>query len=165
MWHGWLIKVLELLRGFVWKCTKTKTKRWIQIDWNKRVFMKSARLSFRFLTLSPFSASFSPLLFQVGWSRRHIINIQKMSVWIVGVWSCECVCVFGCVHLSACACEGKTVCACLSVVILHGSVHKSDYHKSTAENRLLIVLWVFPSCFLLKTFPAEQWYCKPMCLM
>lgn len=33
----------------------------------------------------------------------------------------------------------------LSAVILHGSVHKSDYHKNTAENRLLIVLWV---CFI-----------------
>ena len=32
------------------------------------------------------------------------------------------------------------LCVCLSVVILHGSVHKSDYHKNTAENRLLIVL-------------------------
>lgn len=31
------------------------------------------------------------------------------------------------------------VCVCLSAVILHGSVHKSDYHKNTAENRLLIV--------------------------
>ncbi len=50
------------------------------------------------------------------------------------------VCVGGCMCVFVCACEGRTVCVCLSVVILHGSVHKSDYHKNTAENRLLIVL-------------------------
>lgn len=72
---------------------------------------------------------------------------------------CECVrvyvysCLWG--YYRVCACAR----VCVSVVILHGSVHKSDYHKNMAENTLLIVLWVFLSSFLLSFFfPAEQWY-------
>ncbi len=52
------------------------------------------------------------------------------------MWVCVCVGVCVCV----CVLVSVELCVCLSVVILHGSVHKSDYHKNTAENRLLIVL-------------------------
>lgn len=69
------------------------------------------------------------------------------------VYDCVCVCVWVCLCVHV---RGRAVCVCLSVVILHGSVHKSDYHKNTAENRLLIVLWVFPFCFLRKRFQQNN---------
>lgn len=89
------------------KNNEMNTNRAIQ-----KVIMKTARLSFCALTLSL-------SLLQVGWSRRHIINIQKMSVDVSArVWAYENLCVIA---------GGATV--CLSIAILHGSVHKSDYHE------------------------------------
>lgn len=75
------------------KGNEMNTNRAIQKD-----IMKNARLSFCSLTLSLFV--FLPLslhLFQAGWSRRHIINIQKMSVW--GLCVCVCMCMHRCVCL------------------------------------------------------------------
>lgn len=88
---------LRVIRGFIWKCTETKAMRWIQIERYKRILWKMLACHFvpwHFLSV------FLPLslhLFQAGWSRRHIINIQKMSVW--GLCVCVCMCMHRCVCL------------------------------------------------------------------
>lgn len=139
---------LRVIRGFIWKCTETKAMRWIQIERYKRILWKMLACHFvpwHFLSLSFCLSLF--ISFRLGGAGDILLTFRKCQFEV-----CVCVCACVCIDVFVCAHECKTVRACLSVVILHGSVHKSDYQKNTAENRLLSFL--FFSLYQ-KTFPAE----------
>lgn len=90
-------------REFIWKCTETKGNDMnmnsdTKIDYENHC--SDVCFSDIFLLFLPVS------LFQVGWSRRHIINIQKFWVWMLCLKEC------------ICANLGKRV--YVSVAVLHG---------------------------------------------
>lgn len=135
--------------------------RWIQIERYKRRLWEVLVWRLGLWHFPPFP--FLSLSSRLGGAGDILLTFRKRRFEF-------CVCERACVRAWAYACVFMCVpvkvqlCVCLSVVILHGSAHKSDYHKNTAENRLFDCAFSFPFVFSSENISSRTMCRTPMCL-
>lgn len=115
-------QTLRVMRGFIWKCTETKTTRWIQIERYKRLLWKL--LACHFVLWHSLSLSY-----RLGGAGDILLIFRK----------CQLTCLRECGRMRICAwLRGVELCVCPLRYCMDQFTNLIIMRKNTAENRLLM---------------------------